>query len=83
MLGTRYTCFTCGTKFYDLNRPEPLCPECGTDQREAPVRDIRALLSGGPRVAVDDSEPEFDDPTSDEGDDEENEDDEMFDEYED
>ena len=27
-LGQRYTCFKCGTKFYDLNRPEPLSPEC-------------------------------------------------------
>jgi uncharacterized protein (TIGR02300 family) len=48
-LGTRYTCFKCGTKFYDLNRPVPSCPECQADQREAPARDIRALLGkGGP-----------------------------------
>lgn len=48
-LGTRYTCFQCGTKFYDLNRPEPTCPDCGADQREAPVRDIKSLLQGGSR----------------------------------
>jgi hypothetical protein len=42
-LGNRYTCFQCGTKFYDLNR-DPLCPECGSDQREAPIRDIRSIL---------------------------------------
>lgn len=48
-LGSRYTCFKCGTKFYDLNRPVPSCPECSADQREAPARDIRALLGkGGP-----------------------------------
>jgi hypothetical protein len=46
-LGTRYTCFECGTKFYDLARPEPLCPECGVDQRNAPVRDLKALLGSG------------------------------------
>lgn len=46
-LGTRYTCFQCGTKFYDLNRPTPSCPECSADQREAPVQDIKALLSKG------------------------------------
>jgi hypothetical protein len=46
LLGKRYACFQCGTKFYDLNRPEPMCPECGADQREAPVRDIKALLAG-------------------------------------
>lgn len=59
-LGTRYTCFKCGTKFYDLNRPVPGCPECSADQREAPARDIRALLgSRGPvRKYTDDDEPE-------------------------
>lgn len=44
-LGTRYTCFSCGTKFYDLNRPLPTCPECDADQNEAPVQDLKALLS--------------------------------------
>ena len=43
-LGTRYNCFKCEAKFYDLNRPEPVCPKCGGDQREAPSSD--------PRVAV-------------------------------
>ena len=46
-LGNRYTCFQCGTKFYDLKRPEPTCPECGADQNDAPVQDIKALLSKG------------------------------------
>lgn len=57
-LGSRYTCFKCGTKFYDLNRPVPSCPECSADQREAPARDIRALLgSRGPvRKYTDDEE---------------------------
>ncbi|HOM28157.1 MAG TPA: FYDLN acid domain-containing protein [Deltaproteobacteria bacterium] len=31
-LGTRYKCYRCGTKFYDLGRPQPLCPSCGEDQ---------------------------------------------------
>jgi hypothetical protein len=35
-LGTRYICFSCAARFYDLNRPEPLCPKCGADQREKP-----------------------------------------------
>ncbi|HLV59932.1 MAG TPA: FYDLN acid domain-containing protein [Fredinandcohnia sp.] len=35
-LGTRYACWQCGTKFYDLNKPEPACPKCGADPREAP-----------------------------------------------
>ena len=37
-LGTKYICFKCGTKFYDLKKPVPTCPKCGTDQREAPSR---------------------------------------------
>jgi hypothetical protein len=31
-LGRRYKCYKCGTKFYDLGRPQPLCPSCGEDQ---------------------------------------------------
>jgi hypothetical protein len=36
-LGTKYTCFACGAKFYDLNKPEPICPKCKADQRERPA----------------------------------------------
>jgi uncharacterized protein (TIGR02300 family) len=36
-LGTKYVCFKCGTKFYDLKKPVPACPKCGSDQRDAPV----------------------------------------------
>jgi uncharacterized protein (TIGR02300 family) len=41
-LGTKYACFKCAAKFYDLNRPEPLCPKCGADQREAPKKTSRS-----------------------------------------
>jgi uncharacterized protein (TIGR02300 family) len=43
-LGKRYQCFQCGMKFYDLNRPEPLCPKCGADQRENPNPDPREAI---------------------------------------
>ena len=36
-LGTKYVCYKCGTKFYDLKKPVPACPKCGADQRKAPV----------------------------------------------
>jgi uncharacterized protein (TIGR02300 family) len=36
-LGTKYTCFKCSTRFYDLKKPDPLCPKCGADQRESPA----------------------------------------------
>ncbi len=36
-LGTKYVCYKCSTKFYDLKKPDPLCPKCGADQRESPA----------------------------------------------
>ena len=36
-LGTKHTCFKCGTRFYDLKKPAPTCPKCGADQRESPA----------------------------------------------
>ncbi|BDG04602.1 TIGR02300 family protein [Anaeromyxobacter oryzae] len=36
-LGTKYTCFKCNTKFYDMNKAAPVCPKCGADQRESPA----------------------------------------------
>lgn len=44
ILGKRYQCFQCGLKFYDLNRPEPMCPKCGADQRENPNPDPREAI---------------------------------------
>lgn len=35
-LGTKWGCYQCGSRFYDLNKPEPLCPKCGADQRQRP-----------------------------------------------
>ncbi len=34
-LGKKYECFSCGTKFYDLGRPEAVCPKCGANQKDA------------------------------------------------
>jgi hypothetical protein len=34
-LGRKYECFRCHTKFYDLGRPEPVCPKCGANQKDA------------------------------------------------
>jgi hypothetical protein len=62
LLGTRYACYKCGTKFYDLNRPLPTCPECGADQREAPIRDIKALLAAKGRGGLTDIRSDPDDP---------------------
>jgi hypothetical protein len=35
-LGTKWACFACGAKFYDMNKPEPRCPKCAVDQRTRP-----------------------------------------------
>ncbi len=40
-LGSKFTCFKCECKFYDLSQTEPLCPRCGADQREDPNPDPR------------------------------------------
>ena len=34
-LGNKYICFECGCKFYDLNKPEPICPKCNANQKNA------------------------------------------------
>jgi uncharacterized protein (TIGR02300 family) len=38
-LGTKFDCFNCGTKFYDMGKPEPLCPKCGANQKDASPSD--------------------------------------------
>ena len=31
-LGKRFKCYKCNCKFYDLGKPNPICPRCGEDQ---------------------------------------------------
>ncbi len=35
--GRKWNCFSCGARFYDMNKPEPLCPKCNADQRLSPT----------------------------------------------
>jgi uncharacterized protein (TIGR02300 family) len=54
-LGLKYVCFKCGTKFYDLKKPDPVCPKCGADQRESPAlkpapEPRRGRLAAAPKV---------------------------------
>lgn len=37
-LGKKFTCFSCGTKFYDFGKPEAKCPKCAADQKAAPTK---------------------------------------------
>jgi uncharacterized protein (TIGR02300 family) len=36
-LGTKWNCFKCGTKFYDLKKPDPVCPKCGANPQDSPA----------------------------------------------
>ncbi len=36
-LGTKHTCWKCGAKFYDMKKPAPICPKCGSDARQKPT----------------------------------------------
>ena len=63
-LGKKYTCYSCHTKFYDLGKPVPLCPKCGSDQRdaeEAPVVPASRSRSRAAAVVIEEpvEEPEF------------------------
>ena len=35
-LGTKYTCYQCTTKFYDMKKSPPTCPKCAANQKNAP-----------------------------------------------
>jgi len=63
-LGTKYVCYKCGTKFYDLKKPVPACPKCGSDQRAAPVAKTtsgRAARAAPPKEAEEAEVPATDD----------------------
>ena len=56
-LGTKWTCFKCSTKFYDMKKPDPVCPKCGADQRESPAlkpasESRRGRLSSVPKAVA-------------------------------
>ena len=35
-LGTKYNCYNCQAKFYDMKKPDPLCPKCGANPQDSP-----------------------------------------------
>ncbi len=83
-LGTKHTCFKCGTKFYDFKKPEPICPKCGADQRQNPAtkappeRRQKAPPKPAPQEAeVDETEAELDEAELDEDEGDEDTDDDA------
>lgn len=82
-LGTKHVCFKCGAKFYDLRKPEAVCPKCGADQKDSPANrpapePRRGRLAAVPRPV----EPAPPEPEPAEAEAEETEDLETFDEEE-
>lgn len=57
-LGTKHVCFKCGTRFYDLKKPEPICPKCGADQRQSPAVKAPAEKRSRPAARPPAPEPE-------------------------
>ena len=53
-LGNKFICFKCNSKFYDMKKPDPICPKCGADQREATATKAsegrRSRLSAAPKI---------------------------------
>ena len=85
-LGTRFTCFSCGTKFYDLNRPVATCPDCDRDQAEAPIRDMKSILQsekGSRRVSAAKAEPVPVVQDDDDDDSDDDDDDDLLGDYDD
>lgn len=48
-LGKKFECFNCRTKFYNLGRPEAVCPKCGANQKDARNEDAPAPAPRPPR----------------------------------
>ncbi len=61
-LGKKYNCYSCHTKFYDLGKPEPTCPKCGADQRDAEEAPVVTSHRGRRVVEEPVEEPEFPEP---------------------
>lgn len=47
-LGKKFECFSCRAKFYDLGKPDAVCPKCGANQKDA--RNMEDLPVSAPRV---------------------------------
>ena len=85
-LGTKHVCFKCGTRFYDLRKPEPICPKCGADQRQSPAVKApaekrsrpaaRPAAAAAPEPEVETAEAEGDDDAEADDDDSDDDDDE-------
>jgi predicted nucleic acid-binding Zn-ribbon protein len=85
-LGTKHVCYKCGTRFYDLKKPEPICPKCGADQRQSPAvkapAEKRSRAPAKPPAPAPAPEPEVEAADAEGDDDAESEDDDEDDDDE-
>jgi len=51
-LGTKFECAECGTKFYDLSKPDPACPKCGWDAKDAADQKTPAIKKAVKKTAA-------------------------------
>ncbi|HEX9286836.1 MAG TPA: FYDLN acid domain-containing protein [Thermoanaerobaculia bacterium] len=51
-LGKKFECYNCGTKFYNLGRPESICPKCGANQKNAKSDEAPVAAPRPPRRTV-------------------------------
>jgi hypothetical protein len=51
-LGKKFECYNCRTKFYNLGRPEAICPKCGANQKNAKSEDAPVAAPRPPRRAA-------------------------------
>jgi hypothetical protein len=52
-LGKKWICYSCGAKFYDLSKPDAVCPKCATNQKGAPAK-VKAPKKGKAAIQIDD-----------------------------
>lgn len=48
-LGNKFECYNCGTRFYDLGKPESICPKCGANQKDSDRADSSATTTAAKR----------------------------------
>src|SRR5215813_8979325 len=51
-LGKKFEGFRCGTKFYNLGKPEAICPKCSANQKDAKLEESPAPAPRPPRRAI-------------------------------
>jgi len=48
-LGNKFECYNCGTRFYDLGKPESICPKCGANQKDSDRADSSTTTTAAKR----------------------------------